>query len=357
MGDEAMKQWLFAILALGLAGVLSGCGKPAAETAPVAAPAAPVAAGHGPGHVHDHSQDKPYRVVATTGMVADIVREVAGPRANATNLIGEGVDPHLHTPTRTDLVALTTADVVFYSGLLLEGRMEDAFKGLRRSGKPVFAVTELVPAEYLLAVAPGSAHHDPHVWMDPMGWSQAVTAVAQSLGKYDPEHAADYQERAAAYQLRLKELDDYARRAIASIPAEHRVLITAHDAFNYLGRAYQLEVLGIQGLSTESEAGLDDVNRLVDLLVKRRVGAIFVETSVADKNVRALVEGANARGHQVKVGGTLFSDAMGPKGSYEGTYIGMIDHNVTTIVRALGGDAPAGGLLGKLAGAAKETKP
>jgi manganese/zinc/iron transport system substrate-binding protein len=285
-------------------------------------------------------------------MVADIVREVVGPRGEVANLIGEGVDPHLHTPTRSDLVALTGADIVFYSGLLLEGRMEDAFKGLRRSGKPVFAVTELIPPEYLLAVAPGSEHHDPHVWMDPQGWSQAVTAVAQAMGKHDPEHATLYQERATAYQARLKELDDYARRAIASIPAEQRVLITAHDAFNYLGRAYQLEVLGIQGLSTESEAGLDDVNRLVDLLVKRQIGAIFVETSVADKNVRALVEGARARGHQVRIGGTLYSDAMGTKGSYEGTYIGMIDHNVTTIVRALGGEAPAAGWQGKLAGAA-----
>jgi manganese/zinc/iron transport system substrate-binding protein len=184
--------------------------------------------------------------------------------------------------------------------------------------------------------------------MDVQGWIQAVAVVAEALSEFDPAHAAFYKTNAEAYTARLTDLDAYAKRVLASIPENQRVMITAHDAFNYLGRAYDLEVVGIQGISTESEAGLKDINRIVGLLVDRKVPAVFVETSVSDKNVKALIEGAGARGHTVKIGGTLFSDAMGKAGTYEGTYIGMIDHNVTTITRALGGEAPAGGMLGKL---------
>lgn len=290
----------------------------------------------------------PYKVTATVGMVADIVREVAGDRAEVINIIGEGVDPHLYKPTRGDVAALLSADVVFYSGLMLEGKMSDTLVKVGRNGKPVYAVTELIDESYLLEPPAFAGHFDPHVWMDAGGWMKAVEAVAQSLGEFDPAHAADYQARARAYLAELAKLNAYAREAIGSIPESRRVLVTAHDAFNYFGRAYGIEVRGIQGISTESEAGLEDINRLVDLIVKRGISAVFVETSVADKNVRALVEGARARGQEVVVGGTLFSDAMGPAGTYEGTYIGMIDHNVTTVARALGGAAPEGGMQGKL---------
>lgn len=290
----------------------------------------------------------PYDIAATTGMVADIVREVAGDRAKVKNLIGEGVDPHLYKPTRSDVAALMRAEVVFYNGLMLEGKMADTLIKVARSGKRVYAVTELLDESSLLSPAAMEGHHDPHVWMDVSLWSSAVEVVAKSLSEFDPASAKGYGERAAAYRARLEELDAYCEKVIASIPERQRVLVTAHDAFNYFGRAYGIEVRGVQGISTESEAGIQDINRLVDFLVERAVRAVFVETSVADKNVRALIEGASSRGASVRIGGSLFSDAMGQGGTYEGTYIGMLDHNATTIARALGGDAPKGGFAGKL---------
>jgi manganese/zinc/iron transport system substrate-binding protein len=294
----------------------------------------------------------PYRVTATIGMVTDIVQRVAGDRAQVTGIIGAGVDPHLYKPTRNDVAALMRADVIFYSGLMLEGKMADTLVRVARDGKRVFAVTELIDESYLLEPPEMQGHHDPHVWMDPRGWMKAVEAVAQALGKYDPTNADHYQSNATTLVTELEKLDAYARRCIASIPEKSRVLITAHDAFNYFGRAYKLDVRGIQGISTESEAGLHEINRLIDFIVSNGVKAVFVETSVADKNVRALIEGARSRSHALVIGGELFSDAMGAAGTYEGTYLGMMDHNITTITRALGGDAPERGLHGKL----KETQ-
>lgn len=290
----------------------------------------------------------PYRAVATVGMVADMVRAVAGDRVVVQGIIGEGVDPHLFKPTRGDVAALLAADIVFYSGLMLEGKMADTLVKVARSGKPVHPVTELIDEKSLLEPPEMSGHFDPHVWMDASAWGQCVDAVAKALGEFDPAHRADYAARAATYAADVAKLHAYARTCIATIPEKSRVLITAHDAFNYFGRAYGIDVRGIQGISTESEAGLEDINRLVDLIVRREVKAVFVETSVADKNVRALVEGARSRGRAVRIGGSLYSDAMGPAGTYEGTYIGMIDHNVTTITRALGGTAPERGLNGRL---------
>jgi len=286
-------------------------------------------------------------VTATVGMVADIVRMVADDKAEITTLMGAGVDPHSYAPSRGDAASLLKADVVFYSGLLLEGRMSDMLVKVSRS-RPVFAVTELIEESYLLEKHEGIP--DPHVWMDVKGWIRATEAVRLSLVQFDPKNAALYETNAKAFLAALKKLDAYARTTLASIPKNQRLMITAHDAFSYMGRAYGIEVHGIQGLSTESEAGLQDINRLVELIVDRGLPAVFVETSVSDKNVRALQEGARARGHEVVIGGKLFSDAMGPSGRYEGTYIGMIDHNVTTITRALGGSAPAGGMQGKLKG-------
>lgn len=290
-----------------------------------------------------------YTIVTTCGMVTDIVREVAGDQANVTGLMGEGVDPHLYKPTRDDVVKLLQADVVFYAGLLLEGRMTDTFLKVARRGTPVFAVTELLDEQFLLEPPEFAGHTDPHVWMDVAGWREAVNVVARSLGEVDAANAVYYAQNAERYRAQLTRLDDYAKHALASIPKERRVLITAHDAFNYFGRAYDIEVRGIQGLSTESEAGVADINHLVDFIVERRIPAIFVESSVSDKNIQALVEGSRARGHAVRIGGQLFSDAMGRPGTYEGTYIGMLDHNITRITRALGGQAPERGLHGRLA--------
>jgi len=289
-----------------------------------------------------------YRVVATVGMVADVVRTVAGERAEVEGIIGEGVDPHLYKPTRRDVVAMQGADMIFYNGLMLEGKMADVLVRLARKGKPVYAVTEeiLDGSDYVITDA--EAHFDPHVWMDVQGWMKAVRVVEKALSEFDPENEEGYRDRAEAYLAELNALDGYAREAIGSIPEGQRYLVTAHDAFSYLGRAYGLEVRGIQGISTESEAGVRDIETLISFLAEHRIPAVFIESSVSDKNIRALIEGAKARGHDLEIGGELFSDAMGPAGSYEGTYIGMIDHNVTVITRALGGTAPEGGWRGKL---------
>jgi manganese/zinc/iron transport system substrate-binding protein len=290
----------------------------------------------------------PYKVVTTVAMITDIARSIAGPRAEVTGLLGEGVDPHLYKPTRSDIAALMQGDVVFYSGLLLEGKMTDALVRVASSGRKVFAVTEALDPADLLEPEAFQGHYDPHVWMDPLAWSRAAEVVRDRLIEHDPAGAEEYRRNAAAYLERLKALHEYVARITATVPQRSRVLVTAHDAFGYFGRRYGYEVVGIQGISTESEAGVRDIERLVELLVSRKVAAVFVETTVSERNIRALIAGAGARGHTVSVGGSLYSDAMGPPGTYEGTYVGMIDHNATTIVRALGGEAPERGLEGRL---------
>lgn len=293
----------------------------------------------------------PLQVVATVGMVADVVREVGGDRVQVQALMGAGVDPHLYKPTRGDVASLLAADMVFYSGLMLEGRMGDLLGKLGQGGKPVVAVTDGLDRARLLDFPAKPGHYDPHVWMDVSLWRQTVDAIANALSAADPEHAAAYAERAQRYAAQLDKLHAYVVQVMATLPTERRLLVTAHDAFGYFGRAYGLEVRGIQGVSTESEAGLEGMQRLLDIIVERKVPSVFVETSVAEKNVRALVEGAAAREHTLAVGASLFSDAMGATGTYEGTYIGMLDHNATTIARALGGQAPERGWQGKLGGA------
>ena len=301
------------------------------------------------GGVSDGPGGSPYRAVATTGMVGDVVRNVAGDRAEVGVIMGSGVDPHLYTASRDDVARLMRADVVFYSGLHLEGKLTEVLEQVGRR-KPVLAVTEAIEESSLLRPDAASAQHDPHVWMDPSAWAKCVDAVADRLAEFDPPHAAEYRANAERYAAELAELHEYGRRVLGSIPEDRRVLVTSHDAFNYFGRAFDLDVLGVQGISTESEAGLARINDLVDLLVEKRVGAVFVETSVPRKSIEALINGARRRGHEVRIGGTLFSDAMGDAGTYEGTYVGMLDHNVTTVARALGGEAPARGMQAKLGG-------
>lgn len=293
--------------------------------------------------------DAPIHAVCTVAMVADIVQAVGGERVRADALIGAGVDPHLYKATRDDIAKLLGADIAFYNGLTLEGKMTDALVKVARSGKPVYAVAESIPESYLLEPEALQGHFDPHVWMDPVGWIHATDAVESALVERYPAFKAEFERRAETYRETLRRLDAYAEKALASIPSDRRVLVTSHDAFNYFGRRYGVEVLGIQGISTVAEAGLADIERIVAELVRRKVPAVFPETTVSDKNISALIEGAKGKGHAVVIGGRLFSDAMGAAGTYEGTYVGMIDHNVTTIVRALGGEAPAGGMQGRLA--------
>ncbi len=282
-------------------------------------------------------------LVATTGMVADLARRISGAPVQA--IFGPGIDPHGHRPTRSDILALSRGDVVFYSGLHLEAQLLDLLADMATQGR-VVAVGDGVDPALLLTDPAFNGFPDPHVWMDPMLWGKAAQIVADTLA--DMAFPADIAANTTALLADLAALDAYARAAIASIPTTARVLITAHDAFNYMGRAYGLEVQGIQGISTESEAGVARIRELVDLIVARGVPAVFVESSVSDRSVRALIEGARDAGHVVTIGGELYSDAMGPEGSYEGSYVGMIDHNVTTIARALGGTVPVAGMAGRL---------
>jgi manganese/zinc/iron transport system substrate-binding protein len=286
-------------------------------------------------------------VVATTGMIADAARQVGGNLVRVRALMGPGVDPHAYRQTRTDIVALTRADLVLWHGLYLEAQMEEFLLRLAKRGA-VVAVGETVPREKLIAHDTYANKFDPHVWMDPALWSDVVAAIRDALIKAHPGGEPAFRANAKKHLADLTALKVYTDRTTASVPAESRVLLTAHDAFKYFGRAYGFDVIGIQGISTESEAGLKRIRDLVDLIVNRNIRAVFVETSVSDRNMRALIEGAAAHGHTVIIGGELFSDAMGEPGTYEGTYIGMIDHNTTVITRALGGTAPAKGMAGRL---------
>ena len=286
-------------------------------------------------------------VVATTGMIADTARRIGGDLAEVRALMGPGVDPHAYRQTRTDIVAMARADLCLCYCLCLVAQMEDGLVDIA-SRTTVRAVAQAVPQEKLVAHDDYADRFDPHVWMDPALWRDVAIDVRDTMIELVPENAETYTSNADAFLADIDALLIYSSEALASVPEEARVLITAHDAFNYFGSAYGFEVIGIQGISTESEAGLNRITSLVDMLVTRDIKSVFVESSVSDRSIRALIEGAAARGHEVRVGGELYSDAMGTPGSYEGTYIGMIDHNVTVIAAGLGGNVPERGMVGKL---------
>ena len=285
------------------------------------------------------AQDQPpsLSVVTTTAMVADAVKHVGGDRVEVVSIMGEGVDPHLYKPKASDIRRILSADLVFYTGLKLEGRMGDTFKRARERGLPVQPITAGLPKEQLLVDPEDEAHPDPHVWMDVQLWSSTLDEVVKVLCEKDPEGCETYRLNAAAYQASLKALHQQIKTMVETIPEPQRVLVTAHDAFGYFGRAYGIKVHGIQGISTESEAGLADLNELVAYLVEHEIPATFVESSVSRKNVQALIEGTRARGHEIVIGGELYSDAMGKPGTPEGTYVGMMRHNAETVCKALGG--------------------
>lgn len=286
-------------------------------------------------------------VVASTGMIADAAQEVGGDLVEVQALMGPGVDPHAYRQTRTDITALAKADVVLWNGLYLEAQMEEFLLELGQD-KPVIAVAEAVPENLLIGHEDYEGRFDPHLWMNPNLWSRVVVNIRDAMIEAHPDGAETFNANADAYLIKVNELARYTTEVLSTVPVESRVLLSAHDAFNYFGNAYGFEVTGIQGISTESEAGLQRIAELVDLLVARDIRAVFVETSVSDRNIRALIEGAAAEGHEVIIGGELFSDAMGEPGTYQGTYIGMIDHNATTIATALGGQAPQSGMQGLL---------
>ncbi|RDI95033.1 manganese transporter [Meiothermus sp. QL-1] len=275
----------------------------------------------------------PVQVVTTVNFVTDLVEQIGGSRVRVEGLMGPGVDPHLYRASAGDVRRLARADLVFYIGLGLEGKMVELLERLPKA----IAITDAIPRERLIKTDHG---YDPHVWFDVSLWRLTVGRVEAALSRVDPAGAAYYRANARAYERKLDELDAFIRREIARVPREQRVLITAHDAFAYFGRRYGLEVRGLQGVSTVAEAGTRDVQALAEFIVQRRIRAIFVESSVPHRTLEAVVAAVRARGGQVFLGGELFSDAAGARGTPEGTYIGMVRHNVRTIVTGLLGGAP-----------------
>jgi manganese/zinc/iron transport system substrate-binding protein len=279
--------------------------------------------------------DRPINVVATVGMIADAVKNIGAERVNVKGLMGPGIDPHLYRPSASDVKALGDADVIFYGGLELEGRMTEIFEKLGRSGTPTIAVSEGIDPAKLRKPIEFEGKYDPHVWFDVTLWQDAVRTIGKHMAEIDPESRVMYERNTAAYLAQLDELHSYAQQRIASIPPESRVLITAHDAFGYFGQQYGMEVRGLQGTSTATEAGAADVQGLATYICERKVRAIFVESSVPPATIEAVQSAAQARGCSVGIGEQLFSDALGAEGTPEGTYIGMVRHNVDAIANAL----------------------
>lgn len=276
-------------------------------------------------------------IVTTIAQIADVVSNVGGNSANVDPLMGPGADPHLYSPSAGDVSRLQNADIIFYNGLFLEAQMEDILEQLGER-KTVIPVAGTIPENLLLDSEAYEDEFDPHIWFDVMLWAEATIVIRDTLIEVDPDNADTYTANAEAYLAELTELDQWVESEISQIPADQRVLITAHDAFNYFGNAYGMEVMGLQGISTASEAGTADVQRLADFIADNKIRAIFVESSVSERNVEAVQAAVESRGWEVAIGGSLFSDAMGEAGTPEGTYIGMVRHNINTIVPALLGE-------------------
>ncbi|HMO19168.1 MAG TPA: zinc ABC transporter substrate-binding protein [Oligoflexia bacterium] len=275
------------------------------------------------------------RIVATVGMVSDIIRQVGREKADVDQLIRHGVDPHLYRPTRDDIAKIMKADLVFCNGLLLEGKMNEILTS-SSIGHKTYSFSDFYEKDNLLGSEEyGSSHFDPHLWMDVSIWAEMPEKVAEVLSLYLPEESDYFKSNALILRDKLEDLHNFGLSRLNQIPKSKRVLISSHDAFQYFGKAYNIEVHGVQGLSTESEAGLVRVNELVSLIVSRGIPSVFVETSVSPKTIKALVEGARARGHTISIGGSLYTDAMGAEGSPQGTYEGMMRHNFEIIYDSL----------------------
>lgn len=314
--------------------------------AALAALAAAIAAGCGPTEATSSAsgpvagiEDRRVRVVTTTNFVTDLVRQVGGDRVAVEGLMGAGVDPHLYKASAGDVSRIADADVVFYVGLHLEARMGEV---LEKTGdeRPVVAVADAIDEDRLLDppsdLAAAGAEHDPHVWFDPDLWAQTPDAVADALAQVDPQHADEYRERARAHRREVIAAGEVAARRLAKIPERRRVLVTSHDAFRYLGRRFDVQVEAIQGISTVAEATTNDIERIATLLAERDIRAVYVESSVPRQTIEAVIQAARQQGGDVRIGGELFSDAAGDEGTYEGTYLGMFEHNVDALVEGLG---------------------
>lgn len=313
-----MRRVLAILTAAVTTAVLAGCGGAGDETS---------------GDV----RDRKVKVTATTNFITDTVAQIGGDRVEVTGLMGPGIDPHLYKASADDVRTLRNADVILYNGLELEGKMADLLDDLAER-QPTQAVTEDLPRDELLAPAedaPPEEQYDPHVWFDVALWKQASATIAERLIEIDPTHEDVYRENLAAYEAELDELDDDVREQLAAIPERQRVLITSHDAFHYLGNRYDMEVAAIQGISTAAEATTASIERIAELMERRNIKAVFVESSVPKQTIDAVLAAARQRGHDAVVGGELFSDAAGDAGTPEGTYVGMVRHNAETISAGL----------------------
>ena len=275
------------------------------------------------------------KVVATTTQLTDLLKQLGGDEIDVYGLMGPGVDPHLYKASEGDVSKFFNANLIFYNGLHLEGKMTDLFEKIETRGKKTFAVANALPEEDLISVEGEIGHHDPHIWFSVANWRLAARYVADALADNDKENAQIYQQNLESYLAELDELEKYIESKIDEIPVDGRVLITAHDAFAYFGRDYKFEVVGLQGISTVSEAGAADVKNLATFIFERKIPAIFVESSVPMRNIEALQAAVKARGFETQIGGELFSDALGSAGTLEGTYVGMYRYNVDVITNAL----------------------
>lgn len=273
-------------------------------------------------------------VVTTTSMITDLARNIGGDSIRIQGLMGSGVDPHLYKASEGDVSKLSNADVVFYSGLHLEGKLVDVFEKMGNTTNTI-ALAAILDKNKLIGSEYFASNYDPHIWFNIQYWKQLTNYLTQELSKLNPENASFFQKNSTRYLLQLDALENDIKKTIATLPKEKRILVTAHDAFNYFGEAYGFEVVGLQGLSTATEAGVQDVQNLAKLIIDKKVKAIFVETSVPKRTIEALQQAVLSKGFEVAIGGTLYSDALGNAGTEEGTYLGMFRYNVNTIVEAL----------------------
>ena len=280
------------------------------------------------------AQNGKLKVVTTTTMITDLVRNIGGDSINVQGLMGSGVDPHLYKASEGDVSKLSNADVVFYTGLHLEGKLVDVFEKMGNSTNTI-ALAEVLDKNKLIGSEYFASNYDPHIWFNIQYWKQLTKYLTEELSRLDPKNASFFQQNSTGYLLKLDALENEIKETIAALPKEKRILVTAHDAFNYFGEAYGFEVVGLQGLSTATEAGVQDVQNLAKLIIDKKIKAIFVETSVPKRTIEALQQAVLSKGFEVAIGGTLYSDALGNAGTEEGTYLGMFRYNVNTIVEAL----------------------
>ena len=274
-------------------------------------------------------------IVTTTTMVTDLVKNIVGDKMVVNGLMGSGVDPHLYKASEGDVSKLFNADVVIYNGLHLEGKLEEVFEKMKHQHKKTIVISDIIARDNLIESALFASNYDPHIWFDITNWTKMTSYVAEKLGQIDVKNASFYKENAKIYLAKLQDLNTEIAQKINELSVEKRILVTAHDAFNYFGRQHTFNVVGLQGLSTATEAGVQDVQKLAKFIIENKVKAIFVESSVPKRTIEALQEAVKSKGHQVVIGGTLYSDALGSAGTEQGTYIGMYKANVNTIVNAL----------------------